>query len=125
MSAERREAVVSGSAIDCSRARQDSDALMLPLAAEERQTSSEPAGEACRWLGLVLSGFCCDLGSVSVRGDGGPEAFVCCRACACFGEHSRLQNHPAHAPPPKSLPVAQLHHRTIGTSYVTELIMAM
>lgn len=101
------------------------DALMLPLAADELQALAEPAGEACQWLGLILPGFCCDLGSVSVGGDAGPEAFVCCRACACFGEHSHLQNHPAHASPPKSSPVAQLHHRTIGTSYVTELSMAM
>lgn len=54
MSAQRREAAVTGSAISCSWAMQGSDALILPLAADDRQTLSEPAGEACQCLGFIL-----------------------------------------------------------------------
>ena len=50
--AQRREAAVTGSATDCSWTMRDTDALMLPLAADERQALSEPAGEACQGLEL-------------------------------------------------------------------------
>lgn len=54
MSAQRREGAVTGSAISCSWAMQERDAMMLPLAADERQILSEPAGETCQGLGLIL-----------------------------------------------------------------------